>query len=90
MSAPTFRVDIVTLNGKVYTGEAESIVATGARGYFGVLANHAPLITICAPGNLKIREKTGVEVRFQTGSGFFEVAKNRAVLLTDEAKPISA
>lgn len=86
----TFNFEIVTLSGKPYAGKVSSLVIPGEKGYFGVLANHAALISSCAPGKLKVREESGNEVFFQTGTGFFEVIKNQAVLLTDQAEKISA
>lgn len=90
MSAPTFQFDIITLQGKAYSGEVESLVLPGAVGSFGVLANHASLISNCAAGKLKIREKADREIRYETGKGFFEVVKNRAILLASSAKASTA
>ena len=84
--APTFHFDIITLNGKSYSGKVRSLMVSGAKGYFGILANHAAFISSCVPGRLKIMEESGNEIFFQTGKGFFEVVKNRAVLLVSSAE----
>ncbi len=84
--APLFQFEIITLNGKPYSGKVKSLMVSGAKGYFGVLANHAAFISSCAPGRLKITEESGSDMFFQTGNGFFEVAKNRAILLVNSAE----
>ena len=87
---PTFQFDIMTLNGKVYSGRVQSLVVPGGKGSFGVLANHAALISTCVPGKLKVREESGSERFFTTAKGYFEVMKNRATLLADSAEPFSS
>ena len=42
--AELYRLKILTLEKSVYDADVKSIVAPGADGYFGVLAQHAPLI----------------------------------------------
>ena len=84
--SPVFQFEIVTLNGKPYSGKVKSLMVSGAKGYFGVLANHAAFISRCLPGKLKITEEAGHEVFYKTGEGFFEVVKNRAVLLINSAE----
>jgi len=86
---PAFQFQLITPAGKVYAGEAVSLVVSGERGYFGVLARHAPLIANCSAGKLKVREKDGREMRFETGKGFFEVFRNQAVLLTEQAGAVT-
>ncbi len=85
---PTFQFDVITHNGKLYSGHAQSIMIPGEKGLFGVLANHAALISTCVPGKLKIREASGHELFFETSEGFFEVAKNQAVFLVGSAQPL--
>ncbi len=80
-----FTFDLITQNGRAYSGTVESLVVPGEKGSFGVLANHAGLISTCVPGKLKIRETNQKEILYQVGSGYFEVFKNKAVLLTNSA-----
>ena len=86
---PAFYFDIITLDGKPYSGKVTSLVIPGEKGSFGVLASHARLISTCVPGKLKIKEESGAEFWFQTGKGYFEVAKNEAVLLARTAEKLS-
>ena len=85
MALPSYQFDIITLDGKPFSGRITSLVVPGEKGSFGVLANHAALISTCVPGKLKIREESGNESVYEAGRGFFEVVKNRAVFLTSHA-----
>jgi len=63
------------------------MVANGADGELGVLARHAPLMTVLKPGPLRIQETIGgtEEVLF-VGGGFLEVLPERVTVLADVAE----
>lgn len=82
---PTFQFDIVTLSGNAYSGRVRSLRLPGKEGSFGVLANHAALIGACSDGPLKITNDAGETVWYHVGKGFFEVVKNKAILLAASA-----
>ncbi len=83
---PAFKFEIVTPEQVFYNGEISSFVAPGMEGYFGVLANHAPLIARSSGGKLKIRESSNTERFFRVGPGIVEVLKNRVIFLTKKAE----
>ncbi len=83
----TFQLEVLTPRRTVFTGPVASLVAPGALGYLGVLANHAPLITTLSPGKVVYRDPQGHATTLRSsGSGFLEVYKNKAVLLADEVE----
>ena len=85
MAEKTFDLEILTPSRTVFTGPVASLVAPGALGYLGVLANHAPLVTTLAPGRIVYRNPQGHATTLQsTGSGLLEVFRNRVTLLADE------
>jgi len=86
MAGPAYQFEIITLEGKAFSGSVTSLVLPGEEGSFGVWANHASLISTCVPGKLKLREESGSEQFFLTQNGFFEVVKNRAIFLTTSAE----
>ena len=45
-----YKLEIITPQGTVYSGDVISIVAPGELGYLGVLAGHAPLVTTLVRG----------------------------------------
>jgi F-type H+-transporting ATPase subunit epsilon len=78
---------VVSVERSLFEGEVEFLVATGADGEFGVLARHAPLMTILKPGALRIQETIGgpEQVLF-VGGGFMEVLPDRVTVLADVAE----
>ena len=84
MSDKSFTLEILTPERTVFAGSVISLVAPGAPGYLGVLANHAPLSTTLTPGKIICRETDGQPKIFQsTGAGFLEVYHNKVTLLAD-------
>jgi len=83
-----FHLSIVTPEETFLEEMVESIVVPGAKGYLGVLANHAPLITPLRPGKITIRRsgRSGEEILAVSG-GFLEVANNQTTVLADAAEP---
>jgi len=57
--AAHFHLSILTPEQSVFEGEVEYVEAPGSEGYFGVLANHAALVTGLAEGTLKVRDADG-------------------------------
>jgi len=78
---------VVSVERSLFEGEVEFIIARGADGELGVLARHAPLMTILKPGPLRIQETYGgdEQVLF-VGGGFLEVLPERVTVLADIAE----
>jgi F-type H+-transporting ATPase subunit epsilon len=82
-----FSLRVVSVERSLFEGDVEFLVANGSDGELGVLANHAPLMTILKPGPLRIQETIGgeEEVLF-VGGGFLEVLPDRVTVLADVAE----
>jgi F-type H+-transporting ATPase subunit epsilon len=82
-----FPLRVVSVERSLFEGDVEFIVANGADGELGVLARHAPLMTILKPGPLRIQEVYGgpEQVLF-VGGGFLEVLPDRVTVLADVAE----
>ena len=78
---------VVSVERSLFEGDVEFMVANGAEGELGVLARHAPLMTILKPGGLRIQETYGGpdQVIF-VGGGFLEVLPERVTVLADVAE----
>ena len=78
---------VVSVERSLFEGDVEFIIANGADGELGVLARHAPLMTILKPGPLRIQEVFGgaEQVIFVSG-GFLEVLPERVTVLADVAE----
>ena len=56
-------------------------------GSIGVLANHAPLMAILEPTELRLYKSDSDVVRFAQGEGYLQVVENTALVLVEEAIP---
>lgn len=98
MVESSFRVRVLTENGVQFDGEAVSVVAPGAMGFLGILANHAPLLTTLTAGPMTVRLPTApgaaqagrpqqATTRFRVGEGLLEVFRNQVTVVTDRWSP---
>lgn len=78
----TFQLKILTPQGAAFEGSAVHVRFPNDDGFVGVLANHAPYVTSSPGGPLELREPGGAQQTFKVGPGFFEIAHNQAVFLT--------
>ena len=78
---------VVSVERSLFEGDVEFMIATGAEGELGVLARHAPLMTVLKPGALRIQETYGgPEEQLFVGGGFLEVLPERVTVLADVAE----
>lgn len=77
-------LEIVTPEGKTFSGDVESVVLPGTQGEFGVLPGHEHLITGIEPGELEILQG-GRKSWLAVGGGFVEIRNDRVAVLTDMA-----
>ena len=82
--ATTYPFSLVTLSGKVFEGDVESIVAPGESGSFGVLASHAQMVAALEAGVLEVQAGSGRSY-YAISGGVCEVRENQALVLCDEA-----
>ena len=75
---------IVTPNELYFEGPVEHVMVPGSEGYFGVLKDHAALVTPISKGDLTYRDTAGKTAMVKVEGGFAEVFKNRVLVLTDK------
>jgi F-type H+-transporting ATPase subunit epsilon len=78
-------VDIVTVEGRRFEGDADFVVAPGSEGELGILPQHIPLLTFLRPGAVKVRTD-GDEQFFFVSGGFLEVRPDQVTVLADSAE----
>jgi len=87
----SFPVEVLTPEGQVFEGEVEMVSTRTGTGSIGVLANHAPLMAMLEPTELKLYESgsdnpAGADpVRFAQGEGYLQVVDNSALLIVEDA-----
>jgi F-type H+-transporting ATPase subunit epsilon len=84
MARTPFTVEVLTPEGEAFNDEVELVSTKTAVGSIGVLANHAPLLGMLDPTELRLYKSESDVVRYAQGEGFLQVYGNRALLLVDE------
>jgi F-type H+-transporting ATPase subunit epsilon len=87
MARSKFRVEVLTPEGQVFDDEVEMVSTRTVTGSIGVLANHAPLMAILEPTELRLYKSDSDVVRFAQGEGYLQVVDNSALVLVEEAIP---
>jgi F-type H+-transporting ATPase subunit epsilon len=80
-----FPVEVLTPEGKVFDDEVEMVSTRTAVGSIGILANHAPLMAILEPTELRLYKSESEIIRFAQGEGYMQVVDNTALLLVEDA-----
>ena len=79
---PTYKLQVLTPQGVAYEADVVHALVPAEDGFVGVLANHAAYVTSSPGGRFEVKERDGQEKKFRVGLGFFEVARNQALFLT--------
>ncbi|HJW05966.1 MAG TPA: F0F1 ATP synthase subunit epsilon [Rhodanobacter sp.] len=81
----TIRVDIVSAEAEIFSGDATMVVATGEVGELGITPRHAPLITRLKPGHVDVLLAGGERQQFWISGGMLEVQPQVVTVLADTA-----
>ena len=84
--ANTIRVDVVSAEEQIFSGEAEFVVLPGVMGELGIYPRHTPLFTEIRPGavRMKLPNQEREELVFVQG-GYLEVQPHNITVLADTA-----
>ncbi|WP_341658202.1 F0F1 ATP synthase subunit epsilon [Blattabacterium cuenoti] len=69
------KIRIISFHKILYQGNIISIIAPGIQGYFQILKNHAPFISILRNGFLKLESKD-IKKEIKIEGGLLQVKKN--------------
>lgn len=75
---------LVSPERELFNGEVDHVVVPGSEGEFGVLPNHAPVMSVIKPGALRILND-GAERRIFVNGGFADVTPEGLTVLAEEA-----
>jgi F-type H+-transporting ATPase subunit epsilon len=81
----TIRVDIVSAEAEIFSGDATMVVATGELGELGITPRHAPLITRLKAGHVDVVLENGERQQFYVSGGILEVQPQVVTVLADSA-----
>ena len=79
-------VTVIGPEASVFKGEADSVVAPARDGLVGILANHAPYMTLLGTGVLTVKQGS-TERRFTVQGGFLQVVSNRVRVVAEHVAP---
>ena len=84
--AATMKIDVVSAEESIYSGEAEFVVLPGVMGELGIYPRHTPLFTQIRPGavRMKLPGQAEEELVFVQG-GYLEVQPQQVTVLADTA-----
>jgi F-type H+-transporting ATPase subunit epsilon len=78
--------ELVSPQRLLLSEEVDMVVVPGAEGDFGVIAEHAPVISTVRPGTITVFQGTSVTERIFVAGGFAEVTAERCTVLAEEAE----
>ena len=82
----TIRVDIVSAERQIFSGEAEVVYASAEMGEVGIYPQHAPLITRLKPGEVRLKlPGSDEQAMYYVSGGILEIQPNLVTVLSDTA-----
>ena len=87
MAHTKFQCQVLTPEGESFNGEVEMVSTRTGVGSLGILANHAPLMGMLEPTELRLYKTESDIVRFAQSEGYLQMADNQCLLLVEDAIP---
>lgn len=84
--ADKVKFELVSPQRLLMSEAVDMVVVPGAEGDFGVMAEHAPLISTVRPGTITVYRGDAVSDRIFVAGGFAEVTGERCTVLAEEAE----
>jgi F-type H+-transporting ATPase subunit epsilon len=78
-----FQVDMVSAESEIYSGLCHKLFVTGIEGELEIRHNHAPLLTLLAPGQIWLKDSKGKETGSVVLGGILEVQPKISIVLAD-------
>ncbi|MCA1729528.1 MAG: ATP synthase F1 subunit epsilon [Actinobacteria bacterium] len=75
---------VITPEKVIYDGEADLVVVRIADGDIGIMRDHAPVVSVVEPREVRITQDDERYV-FATSDGFFKISENLVQILVEEA-----
>lgn len=85
MAHTKFKCQVLTPEGEAFNDEVEMVSTRTGVGSLGILANHAPLMGMLEPTELRLYKTESDIVRFAQSEGYLQVVNNEVLLLVEEA-----
>ncbi|MEX2596502.1 MAG: ATP synthase F1 subunit epsilon [Salibacteraceae bacterium] len=76
------KLEILSPDKRIYSGDADALQLPGKDGLFGILKNHAPMISSLKKGMVKV-SVNGKDELFEINGGVVEVQSNKVIVLAE-------
>jgi F-type H+-transporting ATPase subunit epsilon len=86
MADKLMQVELVAADRLVWSGEASMVIARTTEGDVGILANHAPMLSLMVDGVVDVTTADGETWIAAVDAGFLSVANNRISILSEHAE----
>ena len=80
------KIEIITPDRKVYSGDIKSIRVPGKKGSFQILKDHAPIVSTLENGPVIMVDQEGNETIYDISGGVIEAKMNTIILLAESVK----
>jgi F-type H+-transporting ATPase subunit epsilon len=77
------KVSVISPEGSVFDGEAESVVVPAWDGEVGIMKGHAPMLVLLGEGVMRINGAGGQQ--FKISGGFMQVVDDVVTVLSERA-----
>ena len=82
------KLEIVTPNGVIFDAEVKQVTLPGSEGEFGVLAQHATLVSLLTAGVIDIETADSKDLAVAINSGYVKVDEEKTTCIVDGAVAI--
>ena len=79
------KVEIVSAEIAIFSGEASMVVAPGRDGDLGIAPKHTPLLTTLRPGEIELHKEGAEKEYIYVTGGILEVQPHMVTILADSA-----
>jgi F-type H+-transporting ATPase subunit epsilon len=86
--ANQLHVKVVAVEERVWTGDAEMLVARTTEGEIGVLPGHSPLLGLLKePSQVRVKLAGGEQLTYDVTGGFLSIDADGVTVLAESATP---
>ena len=86
--ANQLHVQVVAVEEKIWTGDAEMVVARTTEGEIGVLPGHSPLLGLLKePSQVRVKLAGGEQLTYDVTGGFLPIDTDGVTVLAESATP---
>lgn len=85
IKVPTIQVNIVSLQGEIYSGKALRVAAPALLGEVGIHPHHAPMLTPLRQGEVRVLTPDNTLELIYVSGGLLEVQPSLVTILADTA-----